>query len=210
VGPLRWPSTTPALAEHEVRRRFGRGTAPYVLMVGGRKPHKNVDGLLRGFAKARATVPDAHLVLAGNPTSIEPGLHALAANLQLESCVHFLGFVDSAELEGLYSAASLFVLPSHNEGFGLPVLEAMARGVPVACSSASALPEVGGDAASYFDPARIDQMGTVIADVLTDEQTRRAMADAGRRRAAGMTWGSTAEATLESYRRACADRASRR
>jgi alpha-1,3-rhamnosyl/mannosyltransferase len=120
--------------------------------------------------------------------------------------VHFLGFVDASELEGLYAAASLFVLPSHNEGFGLPVLEAMARGVPVACSSVSALPEVGGDAARYFDPESPEQIGTVIAELLSDEHARHQMAQDGRRRAAQMTWAQTADATLESYRRAHAQK----
>ena len=202
--------TATPLPTDEIRRRFDLDDAPVVLMVGGRKPHKNVDGLLRGFARARERVPGAQLVLAGNPTSIEPALLALAADLQLGDCVHFLEFVDAGELEGLYAAADLFVLPSHNEGFGLPVLEAMARRIPVACSSASALPEVGGDAARYFNPARPDEIATVIADVLTDDPARRGMADAGRRRAAGMTWAATAQATLESYRRALADAARRR
>ena len=202
--------TAAPLDEGELRRRLSLGDAPFVLMVGGRKPHKNVDGLLRGFAQARERVPGAQLVLAGNPTSIEPTLLALATDLQLGDCAHFLGFVDADELEGLYAAADLFVLPSHNEGFGLPVLEAMARGVAVACSSASALPEVGGDAARDFAPARPDDIATVIADVLTDNSLRQAMAHAGRKRAAGMTWAATAQATLESYRRALADTSRRR
>lgn len=190
--------------EAELRRRIHLGSSPYVLMVGGRKHHKNVDGLLRGFARARETVPDAQLVLAGNPTSIEPQLLLLAAELGLADVAHFLGFVDPSELEGLYAAASLFVLPSHNEGFGLPVLEAMARGVPVACSSASALPEVGGAAARYFDPRSPEQIGGVIAEILSDDAGRHEMAAAGRRRAAQMTWARTADATLQSYRRAYA------
>ena len=209
LGHRRGLTATP-LPEAELRQKLKLGTGPYVLMVGGRKPHKNVDGLLRGFARVRAAVPDARLVLAGNPTSTEPGLRALATELSLDDHVRFLEFVDAAELEGLYAAASLFVLPSHNEGFGLPVLEAMARGVPVACSGVSALPEVGGDAARYFDPRSPTEIGAVIADVLGDGEARRRMADAGRRHAAGMTWTATAEATLESYGRALADRLRRR
>ena len=194
--------TAAPLPEDETRRRVQLGDSPYVLMVGGRKHHKNVDGLLRGFARAREKIPGAQLVLAGNPTSIEPELLTLAHELGLGDSAHFLGFVDASDLEGLYAAANLFVLPSHNEGFGLPVLEAMARGVPVACSSVSALPEVGGDAARYFDPESPEQIGAVIAELLSDEHARHEMAKAGRRRAAQMTWAKTAEATLESYRRA--------
>lgn len=206
LGHVAEPAATP-LPAAELRARLGLGEAPFALMVGTRKHHKNVDGLLRGFAAAltRAGGRDFHLVLAGNPTSLEPELTGLAAQLELGDLVHFLGFVEPDELEGLYAAARCFVLPSHNEGFGLPVLEALARGVPVACSSASALPEVGADAARYFDPGSPDEIGAVLADLLTDASLRDELAQAGPRRAALLTWRATAEATLESYRRAWAD-----
>jgi glycosyltransferase involved in cell wall biosynthesis len=116
--------------------------------------------------------------------------------------VRFLGFVEPEELEGLYAAATCFVLPSLNEGFGLPVLEAMGRGVAVACSSASALPEVGGEAAIYFDPRRPEEIATALTSLLADTPLRERLTAAGRRRAHELSWAATARATLESYSRA--------
>jgi glycosyltransferase involved in cell wall biosynthesis len=196
------PASIAALPASEVRGRFGLGDAPFVLMVGTRKPHKNVDGLLRAFAQVAAEQPGAALVLAGNPTALEPDLLGLADTLGLRERVHFLGFVAPDELEGLYSTAACFVLPSHNEGFGLPVLEAMGRGVAVACSSASALPEVGGEAVRYFDPDRPGEIAATLAELLRDPELRVRLGAAGRARAGQLTWRATAEATLESYRRA--------
>jgi glycosyltransferase involved in cell wall biosynthesis len=197
------PASVDPLPEAEVRRRLGLGPAPFVLMVGTRKPHKNVEGLLAAFAQIAAADPRVRLVLAGTPTALEPSLLTLADELRVRDRVSFLGFVEPVELEGLYAAATCLVLPSHNEGFGLPVLEAMGRGVAVACSSASALPEVGGDAARYFDPARPQEIAGVVSELLGDRALRVALGEAGRRRAAQLSWPATAEATLESYRRAC-------
>jgi glycosyltransferase involved in cell wall biosynthesis len=198
----RLPDADSALSDAQVRERFGLGSDPFVLMVGTRKPHKNVDGLLRAFAQVSAAQPAARLVLAGNPTAIEPDLFALTDELGQGERVTVLGFVTPEELEGLYAAATVFVLPSHNEGFGLPVLEAMGRGVAVACSSASALPEVGGEAARYFDPERPDEIAEVLSALLGDASLRARLTAAGRVRAAELTWRATAEATLESYQRA--------
>ena len=196
----RAPERAAAPSEPEIRRRFALGGHPFLLMVGTRKPHKNIDGLLRAFA--RLVDLDLRLVLAGNPTAIEPSLVALAGDLGVQDRVRFEKFVEPGELEGLYRAAACLVLPSHNEGFGLPVLEAMGRGVAVASSSAAALPEVGGDGVAYFEPDRPDQIAEVLRALLVDPARRAELADAGRARAAQLTWRATAEATLESYRRA--------
>jgi glycosyltransferase involved in cell wall biosynthesis len=196
------PASIAALPASEVRGRFGLGDAPFVLMVGTRKPHKNVDGLLRAFAQLAQSDRSVQLVLAGNPTAIEPELLRLSDELGLRKRVHFLGFVDDAEREGLYAAAELFVLPSHNEGFGLTVLEALGRGIPVACSSASALPEVGGAAARYFDPARPPEIAAALRELLGDEGLRKRLRTEGPARAAELSWAATAQATLDSYARA--------
>ena len=198
------PIRVTPLSGAAVRERFGLGDGPFVLMVGTRKPHKNVEGLLRGFAEVRAATPAARLVLAGNPTGLEPSLLALARELGLSESVHFLGFVEADELEGLYAAAECFVLPSYNEGFGLPVLEALGRGIAVACSSAASLPEVGGEAALYFDPGRPAEIAGAITRLLAEPELRRELAQRGRRRAAELSWRACAEATLESYCRAVA------
>ena len=196
------PASVQAVPEPELRRRFALGDGPLVLTVGTRKPHKNVLGLITAVPHVLQREPRAHLVLAGNATAHEVALRAAVRDHGLEGSVSFLPFVDDAELEGLYATAACFVLPSFNEGFGLPLLEAMARGVPVACSDASALPEVAGDAARYFDPTDPSQIGAVVAELLVDPELRGQLRARGVARAAQLTWTATAQATLDSYARA--------
>ncbi len=116
--------------------------------------------------------------------------------------VRFLGWVSGAELEGLYELAAAFVFPSRYEGFGLPVLEAMRRGVPVACSNTSSLPEVAGDAALLFDPLDVPAMTAAIQRILGDPTEADRLRAAGREQAARFTWAATARATAASYDRA--------
>lgn len=187
-----------------VRQRFGLGEDRLVLTVGTRKPHKNVLGLIAALPDVLEHEPRARLVLAGNQTGHEPDLQAAVRQHGVAGAVSFLPFVDDATLEGLYAAADCFVLPSFNEGFGLPLLEAMGRGVPVACSNVSALPEVAGNAARYFDPADPHQIGTALIELLGDHVLREQLSARGRAREAELTWGATARATLDSYARAWA------
>jgi glycosyltransferase involved in cell wall biosynthesis len=196
------------MLESELRRRFGLGESRLILTVGTRKPHKNVLGLIAALPEVLEREPRARLVLAGNPTAHEPELQAAVRHHGIADAVSFLPFVDEHALEGLYAAADCFVLPSFNEGFGLPLLEAMGRGVPVACSNVSALPEVAGDAARYFDPADSHQIAAALIDLLGDRVLREQLAARGRAREAELTWGATARATLDSYARAWAARRS--
>ena len=200
------PASVQAVPELECRRRFALGDGPLVLTVGTRKPHKNVLGLIAALPHVLQLEPRARLVLAGNATAHEVALRAAVRDHGLEDSVSFLPFVDDAELEGLYASAACFVLPSFNEGFGLPLLEAMGRGVPVACSNASALPEVAGEAARYFDPSDPRQIGAVVAELLADSELRVQLRERGAARAAQLTWSATALATLDSYARAWAAR----
>ncbi|MGB9184336.1 MAG: glycosyltransferase family 1 protein [Solirubrobacteraceae bacterium] len=207
LGHARLASAT-IMPEVELRRRFGLGDGPLVLTVGTRKPHKNVLGLIAALPEVLEHEPHARLVLAGNPTAHERELRAAVRDHDVADAVSFLPFVEEDALEGLYAAAECFVLPSFNEGFGLPLLEAMGRGVPVACSNVSALPEVAGDAARYFDPGDSHQIGGALIDLLGDRVLREQLAARGRAREAELTWGATALATLESYARAWAARRS--
>jgi glycosyltransferase involved in cell wall biosynthesis len=116
--------------------------------------------------------------------------------------VRFLSWVSAEELEGIWSLAHAFVFPSLYEGFGLPVLEAMARGVPVACSNASSLPEVAGEAALLFDPGDEAAIADAIGRLLEDERLRARLRTAGEARARLFTWEQAARATLASYARA--------
>ncbi|HWE12916.1 MAG TPA: glycosyltransferase family 1 protein [Solirubrobacteraceae bacterium] len=192
--------------EAEVRKRFGLGDSPLVLAVGTRKPHKNMLRLLEAMPEVLAAKPDARLVLAGNPTSHESELRASAGQLGLQDRVTFLSFVETDMLEGLYATSTCFVMPSLHEGFGLPLLEAMGRGLPVACSNVSALPEVAGEAALYFDPMDVHQIARALIKLLGDSALRHRLGAAGRARETRMTWQATAEATLASYARAWRER----
>jgi glycosyltransferase involved in cell wall biosynthesis len=151
----------------------------------------------------------AVLVLPGNPTPYEAELRELAAELSIEANVVFLPYVAPADLEGLYALASCFVFASLNEGFGIPILEAMRRGVPVACSRASALPEVAGEAARYFDPYDVQDIAAALSELLGDRALAARLSAAGREREAMFTWKQTAEGTLASYERAWAERCAR-
>jgi glycosyltransferase involved in cell wall biosynthesis len=146
------------------------------------------------------------LVLVGSRTPHEEELRMLAARLGAADRIRFPGWLTDAQLEGLYRLAALFVLPSLEEGFGLPLLEAMRRGVPVACSNVSAMPEVAGDGAVLFDPFDVDDMRAVIGRVLSDPALAERLVAAGRERSRHFTWEATARATLDSYRRAVASR----
>jgi glycosyltransferase involved in cell wall biosynthesis len=195
---------TPAGAaepEAELRARHGLGARAVVLSVSAKRPHKNLDRLLQALA---AIAPERRpvLVVPGYPTPYEAVLRERAETLGVAGDVRWLGWVSSAELEGLYALAALFVFPSLYEGFGLPVLEAMRRGVPVACSDRSSLPEVAGDAALLFDPQDPRAITAAIERLLTDRAEAGRLRSAGREQAARFTWAATARATAGSYDRA--------
>jgi len=183
-----------------VRERLGLGERRVVLAVAAMRPHKNLARLI----DALALIPVERrplLVLAGYPTGHEAELRARAAQLGLLSEVRFPGWVSAADLEGLYATASAFVCPSLYEGFGLPVLEAMARGLPVACSGRGSLAEVAGGAARFFDPERPEQIAVAIGALLGDRAEAERLRAAGLDRAARFTWAATARGTLASYER---------
>jgi glycosyltransferase involved in cell wall biosynthesis len=153
---------------------------------------------------------NAALLLVGAPTPYEEELRSLAADRGVAERVRFLGYVSEEELEGLYRLAACFALPSLIEGFGLPVLEAMIRDVPVACSNRPALPEVAGDAALLFDPERPEEIAAAVNRLLDDAELAAELVARGRARCRRFTWERTAEATLTTYRRAVEKRQRRR
>ena len=188
----------PATPEPELRARLELGDAPIVFSVSARRPHKNLNRLLHAFAG----LPEGPLlVLPGYPTPFEGRLAEAISRLGLRGRVRLLGWVSDADLEGLYRAARCFVFPSLAEGFGLPVLEAMERGLPVACSNTSSLPEVAGDAARYFDPLDLDDIRRAIAEVMTDEGLRSRLSAAGSDRAREFSWERAAAGTAAVYER---------
>jgi glycosyltransferase involved in cell wall biosynthesis len=190
------------MPEGPVRQRLGLGSGPVILCVAQKRQHKNLTALVR--ALARLDFADACLVIPGSHTPYEEELADLARTLDVEARVHLPGWVSDEELEGLYQAASCFVLPSFIEGFGLPILEAMRRGVPVACSNVSSLPEVAGDAALLIDPHDPDDIARAISRLIGDRALRAQLIQRGHERCAHFNWQATARATLASYRRAIA------
>jgi glycosyltransferase involved in cell wall biosynthesis len=194
--------------EADVRRSLELGGAPVVLCVAQKRSHKNIAGLVRALPLLADT--QAVLVVPGESTPHEDELKALASELGVEARVRFPGWLSDAELEALYGLATAFVLPSFEEGFGLPVLEAMRRGTPVACSDASSLPEVAGDAALLFDPHDPAAIARQVDRLLADSELRERLRERGLRRCDEFTWERTARATLAAYRRAIAGRRERR
>jgi glycosyltransferase involved in cell wall biosynthesis len=195
---------TPA---RELRARLGLGEGPVVLTVSAKKANKNLARLIRAMSGVLERCPDAVLVMPGNPTPHELELRALAHELGIAGNVIFPEYVDPGDLEGLYALANCFVFASINEGFGIPILEAMRRGVPVACSRASALPEVAGDAARYFDPYSVQDIAAAVLELLGDRPLADGLVALGRAREASFTWQATARGTLDCYARAWRARA---
>jgi glycosyltransferase involved in cell wall biosynthesis len=183
-------------SEDDVRRELELGAGPIVLTVSAKRPHKNLERLFEAFGDVEG---DAVLVVPGYETGFEADLRAEAGDR-----VRVTGWLDDDVLDGLYRAATCLVFPSLAEGFGLPVLDALVRGTPVATSNATSLPEVAGDAALYFDPEDTDAIAAAIERMLEDEGLRDRLRKAGPVQAAKFSWARTADGTLESYRRALA------
>jgi glycosyltransferase involved in cell wall biosynthesis len=205
VVPLgvRAPRVEPLPAE-DVRQKFGLDGRRVILCVAQKRPYKNLPALVRAVAEVDDR--DVALVLPGAPTPHEAELRSLADELGVTDAVRFPAWVSEEELEGLYALADCFVLPSAIEGFGLPVLEAMQRGVPVACSDRSALREVAGDAALRFEPEDQAAVTAAVRQLLYDDRLAERFAERGLARCREFPWRRTADLTLASYERALAAR----
>jgi glycosyltransferase involved in cell wall biosynthesis len=170
---------------------------PYVLAVGDLRKKKNLAPLVSAYAELWRAGEIAHtLVLAGVDTGEGPRLRALAGDAPVE----LTGYIDDAQLDALMRGADLLVHPSLYEGFGLVLLEAMARGTPVLAAQATALPETGGDAAAYFDPSEPGGLRVALGRLLAAASERDELRRRGLARAAGFSWGATAELTAAVYR----------
>jgi glycosyltransferase involved in cell wall biosynthesis len=189
------------VANRRVSEKYGF-RAPYILTVGDLQPRKNHAGLFRAFEDLLREHPALphHLVVTGKRTWYGARVHEAARDSAAASRIHFTDFVDDDKLVQLYGGCDLFAFPSFYEGFGLPILEAMACGRAVACSDTSAMPEVADSAALLFDPYVPGQMVRAMRDLLLDHELRARMERLGLQRAAQFSWQRTAERTLDVYR----------
>lgn len=178
-----------------VREALGIGEGPYVLSLSALHPRKNMARLLQAWELAAEQIPEVHFVLAGGAGRENVfGQFSLGA---VPARVHLTGYVEDQHLPALYSGAEAFIYPSLYEGFGLPVLEAMACGTPVITSDVTSLPEVAGDAALLLNPFDVEAMAEEIVRVMEDDALRRQLRKKGLERARRFTWERTAEETWQ-------------
>jgi glycosyltransferase involved in cell wall biosynthesis len=190
------PRAEPA-PEERLRDRLGLGEGRIVLCVAAVRPHKNQELLVRALP---GLPDDVVVVLAGRQEAYAERLRELATELGVGARVRMTGYVSEPELERLWLMAACAAFPTRAEGFGMPVLEAMARGVPLACSDIPVLREVGGQVPRYFDPADPAAAGAAVRAALGDAERGRE----GVARAAGFSWPEAARGTMEAYERALA------
>jgi glycosyltransferase involved in cell wall biosynthesis len=198
----RFRSDIPEDERSRVAAKYGLST-PYLLFLGGEKPHKNLQAVVRAFAEARRTADLPHgLAIAGPPPRSEARLEALVHALDLTRHVFRPGLVEDEDLPGLVAGADVLLYPTLYEGFGLPVVEAMACGTPVLTSATSALQEIAGGYAYLVDPMDVEAISRGIVALATDEKVRSDFRELGRKRALDFSWDKAAEKTLEVYRTA--------
>ncbi len=184
-----------------VQARLGLGGQPYIAFLSTLEPRKNVPGLVRGWVKACADREDAPaLVLAGG-SGWDDQIDGAIAEVPSHLRVLRPGYLRYTDLPGFLGGAVIVAYPSHGEGFGLPVLEAMACGAPVLTTPRLSLPEVGGEAVAYTEPDP-DSIATALATLLDDPDRRAQLATAGHERSLEFTWATSAEAHLAAYARA--------
>jgi glycosyltransferase involved in cell wall biosynthesis len=183
------------------RVRERRRPEKFLLAVSTLHPHKNLDGLLRAFAIFRRTHPEFRLIVCGMHGFFTGPLHQLREQLDLEKAVEFPGWIPREQLYDLFGRAWAFVYPSRFEGFGLPILEALAAGVPMACSGIEPLASLAGEAAVKFDPANPEEIAAALNRIVTDEGLRARLAMDGPQQAAKYSWEKAAHTTLEALMR---------
>ena len=186
--------------EAEACRRKLKFEQPYALFVGNPKPHKNLHNVVKAFAHALEIYPsDTKLVCVGGRPGTEFKIRQRAELLGISDRLIWLGHVDSADLPAIYQGATLFLYPTLYEGFGLPVIEAMASGVPVITSNSSALKEIAEGYAHLVDPLDVEQIARAIVQNLSNPEDRGHLAQKGLQRARDFQWKNTAAATLQVY-----------
>lgn len=172
-------------------------TSPYILNLNNFKPHKNPRGLIDAYAQLSPHIHQStHLIIGGKHNAFTPSLRQHVETLELSHAIHFPGLIDDNDLPALYAGATLFVIPSFYEGFGIPPLEAMASGTPVISSHTTSLPEVVGDAALMFSPQNTPALTQAITQFLEDKSLRQTYIQKGLERAQLFTQENVAQKIL--------------
>ena len=197
------PSFRPLSRENaiaHIKKKF-KVTNPFVLTVGDLQPRKNPLGMIRAFDELLNSNPALphDLVFVGNDTWYSPRVRQAAEKSRFSKRIHFTGYVDEGDLLQFYNACEIFVFPTFYEGFGIPILEAMACGRAVACANVTAIPEVADASALLFSPQRTDEIVRAMRDLLVDRELRERMERLGLNNAAQFSWDRTAQKTLEVY-----------
>lgn len=181
-------------AANKILQNFGINP-PFIFYVGNAHPHKNVDGLIKAFLQLRKKYQYLQLVLSGNDSYFWQKLK----HQYNQKDIIFTGFISDTALVALYKSAQAYVFPSFSEGFGIPLLEAMACGCPVVSSHKTVLSEIGGEAAVYFDPNNLSDMADKIQEVLDDQKLRKELVSRGQKRVTEFSWEKLARQTLAVY-----------
>jgi glycosyltransferase involved in cell wall biosynthesis len=190
----------PESVVEQARSRYGLPDQ-FLIHVGTIEPRKNLTRLIEALQCLRDEGLTIPLVVTSAKGWLYDSFFRRLEELEIRNTVHFTGYVPAADLPVLYNAATVAALPSVYEGFGLPMLEAMACGTPVVSSSASCLPEIGGDAACYFDPYSVEEMANAIRDVWADTDLQAEMRHRGLAQASRFSWARAAEETLAVYQK---------
>jgi len=181
------------------RNHLTSNNIPYILAVGTLQPRKNFPRLIHALARLRSRGYDIDLVIAGSHGWLTESIRDAIIETKLEERVHLLGYVDDKDLPALYAGAACFAFPSLYEGFGIPILEAMAYGTPVVTSNVSSMPEVAGDAALLVDPYDIEAITDALQHLIEDQALRDALIKRGSERASYFTWESSARQLQQIY-----------
>ena len=196
-------SVIPLAVEEPIEKQCISGSAyafPYFFTVGRRRRHKNIEGILRAFAKVAIT-SRSHLVFGGKEDIHDKQWKSMAASLGILEKIHFTGFLTREELASHYRGAICLVFPSLYEGFGLPILEAMSYDCPVITSSTSSMPEVASDAAILVDPRDVNSISRAMLDLESDPALRSVLITKGRENSRRYSWKKTAESTMAVYQK---------
>ncbi|MBI4582442.1 MAG: glycosyltransferase family 4 protein [Planctomycetes bacterium] len=194
------PLFHPRRADPRVLERHGVGEKPYLLFVGDLAARKNLEAVFKAYWRARSERSDLRLVIAGRPSF---GWEESPARARLSSRpegIHLLGYVPRDDLAALYAGARAFLFLSHYEGFGMPVLEAMASGAPVVAARRGGIPEAAGPAALLVDPDQEAEVDRAVAEILSDPRRAGQLREAGLARAALFSWEACAGAVTRLYR----------